>query len=600
MEGNIREAQSLIILEAERRPHAEDRMLPAEAGDRSGKGQNGLRVFVGVPGDPAHGIVLAPGIVVAVPGVEDLIAFTQKGRALGQEEQGQEIADLLQPQHADIPPGRAAFIAAVPAEVFRGSVAAALSVVIVVLFVISDQVGQGKTFITGHIADLPVGRFHMQESVHEIPHDVIIALDKAAEQIPVIVIIFGQSRSIGTAGPVFIRVGPADLIIGKAVIKDGCTGQDRIGGKGRDGGNVSLEPEPVHMIAGHIEAGRLQLGLRGNGFREAELEDHADPRPVQGIDHLREFPGRTAGSGQLPAGGQVTSPAVAPVIGIRAVGIPAQGHAERIHRIGGRGFRDGPSGPGSAVGRMPLLHGRDSRSPGFRRIQLIDREQFHVGHAQRLQIGDLISQAAEGTGIRRTGAAAGCKAFYMEAVNKTVRPGQGSLRPVQFGDLCLFRYKSADRDRSFRRFQEGQLPGAGIDHGPPVPVIEIGPLRGIQRGYFRGIETAAAEVIRKGKDCFFSVGKMIQDQAAVRTAGKCRAADSVILTCCQIRLYAPDRCHFQFSSAHSPPLCLSDRFSACFYVQNNGTRHEEMPLFKFLFMIYAGNSGSVPGPFTAG
>ena len=105
------------------------------------------------PVDPRDLVVLAVAVVVALLGAAGLVAHERHRNALGQEQRRQQVALLLRPALEDDRIVIVALGAAVPRPVVRLAVGVALSVRLVVLFVVRDEIAQREAVVRSHEVD---------------------------------------------------------------------------------------------------------------------------------------------------------------------------------------------------------------------------------------------------------------------------------------------------------------------------------------------------------------------------------------------------------------------------------------------------------------
>ena len=128
---------------------AESGVLRAElAQPRDEVGQDGLPAR-GLPVDPARGVVVAVGVVVAALGPSQLVPAQDHRDPLAQEQRGQEVAALAGAQLPDGGVVGGALDAVVGRAVVVGAVPVVLAVGLVVLAVVRDQVEQGEAVVRG-------------------------------------------------------------------------------------------------------------------------------------------------------------------------------------------------------------------------------------------------------------------------------------------------------------------------------------------------------------------------------------------------------------------------------------------------------------------
>ena len=129
----------------------------AAAQRNQARGECGQGVIGMLPVQPAHTIVLAIRIVVAVLGMADVVAGQQHRRALRKKQRRQQspLQRGAQCQHVGVVGGP--FDAAIPAQVVLVTVAVVLAIGVIVLVVVADQVVQGKTVVRRQKIDAGVG-----------------------------------------------------------------------------------------------------------------------------------------------------------------------------------------------------------------------------------------------------------------------------------------------------------------------------------------------------------------------------------------------------------------------------------------------------------
>ena len=129
----------------------QQRLAPAQ---RQQIGHETLRVGLGArPVQPAGGIVLAVGVVVALLAVAELVAGTEHRRALGQQQAGQHRATHAQAQLGDGGIHGRALDAEVGAEFLVAAIAVVFAVGEVVLAGVRDHVGQCEAVMHGDEVD---------------------------------------------------------------------------------------------------------------------------------------------------------------------------------------------------------------------------------------------------------------------------------------------------------------------------------------------------------------------------------------------------------------------------------------------------------------
>ena len=120
------------------------------AARRPARGQGRSR---SLPVDPGDLVVLAVGVVVALLGPAHLVAGEQHRDSLRQEQRREEVALLPLPQRDYRAAPRRALGAAVPRPVVVTAVPVVLTVGLVVLVIVGDQVVQGEAVVGGDEVD---------------------------------------------------------------------------------------------------------------------------------------------------------------------------------------------------------------------------------------------------------------------------------------------------------------------------------------------------------------------------------------------------------------------------------------------------------------
>src|SRR6516164_1992507 len=105
------------------------------------------------PIDPAHLVVLAPGVVVAALRTQKLVAGQKHRHALRQQQGGEEVTSLALTQSEDSAIGRRPFNTTVPAVILVRTIALVFTVRSIVLVLVGDQIAESETIVTGDKID---------------------------------------------------------------------------------------------------------------------------------------------------------------------------------------------------------------------------------------------------------------------------------------------------------------------------------------------------------------------------------------------------------------------------------------------------------------
>ena len=220
------------------------------------------------PVDPTDRVVLAPGVVIAPLGAEELVAAQDHRHALREQQGGDEVAGLAAAQCQDLGVSRRPLDAAVPAPVGVGAVTIALAVGLVVLLVVGDEVGQRKAVVAGDEVD----RVQRATAVVEVG-----AAAQPGRQLPRScpgrrARSGGRRRGTGRSSPTSAgRRGRSDLVEARGVPRLGDqlgVGQQAVLGDHLDHGRLDhdirptvaaqdrgqVEAEPIDVRLGHPEA----------------------------------------------------------------------------------------------------------------------------------------------------------------------------------------------------------------------------------------------------------------------------------------------------------------------------------------------------------
>src|SRR5262245_52012569 len=126
---------------------AKDGMRVAKRKQLSRKLQKPILLFAARPIEPADLVILAISIVVAVLRSSPLISATQHRNPLGKKKCGQKIPALPLAQRVDLRIFRWTFGPAIPRQIVIVAIFVAVTVRLIVLFVVADQVVQRETIV---------------------------------------------------------------------------------------------------------------------------------------------------------------------------------------------------------------------------------------------------------------------------------------------------------------------------------------------------------------------------------------------------------------------------------------------------------------------
>src|ERR1019366_1619151 len=112
--------------------------------------------FGHAPVQPAHFVVLAVGVVVALLGACDFVARENHGNAVRKQQNGGKVFSLTR---AQLVPGgivARAFPATIPTVVGVGAISVVLAVGEIVLLVVGNQIVEREAIVAGHEVDAVV------------------------------------------------------------------------------------------------------------------------------------------------------------------------------------------------------------------------------------------------------------------------------------------------------------------------------------------------------------------------------------------------------------------------------------------------------------
>ena len=114
-------------------------------------------LFEQAPIEPAHFVILAVGIVIAELGSAKFIPAEQHGNASRDKQGQQKILNQTDPDTLDSWILTWPFHAAIVAIVGIGSIAAELSIFVIVLLLVADQVVEREAVMTSHEVEAACG-----------------------------------------------------------------------------------------------------------------------------------------------------------------------------------------------------------------------------------------------------------------------------------------------------------------------------------------------------------------------------------------------------------------------------------------------------------
>ena len=376
------------------------------------------------PVEPAHRVVLTPGIVIAALGAQHLVTRQDHGYPLAEEKDGHEVAGLAPAQGENGLVLGLALGPAVPAQVLVAAIPGGLAVGLVVFAAITDQVPEGEAVMAGDEVDAVdrqavVGLIEVaaaRDAAGHLADEAAVAPDEAPHAVAIAAV--PLHPAVTGKGPDLVETGGVpglgdDLGVGQNVGKLDAPEQGRIV-QGlailppRQGAS-QIEAKAIHVhgphpvlqaiddearhqgvvgVEGIAAAGEVQIAtlvdaveqVKGLVAKALEIEDRpigpalsrviedhvqndADARPMQGLDHVPEF---------IAMGPGLGADAIARVRGIEAVGAvaPKIAQAQIPH----------------ALGYILVIEGHD-------------RHQLDMGDAEGLEVGDLFDQPQKGARV---------------------------------------------------------------------------------------------------------------------------------------------------------------------------------------------------------
>src|SRR5258706_1618575 len=133
---------------------AAQRRVRLAGADQAGDGAQGVGGLLAPrPVQPAHLAVQAVGVVVAALGAAELVAPLDHGDALGEQEEGHEVAHLAPAQGHDLRVRGRPLLPAVPRQVVVVPVGVGLAVLPVALLVVAHEGLEGEAVVAGEEVD---------------------------------------------------------------------------------------------------------------------------------------------------------------------------------------------------------------------------------------------------------------------------------------------------------------------------------------------------------------------------------------------------------------------------------------------------------------
>ena len=368
-----------------------------------------------VPIDPRRGVVLVVGIVVAALGPSELVAHRRHRRPVGHRQQAPGVAQLSPAQRRDIRRHSVvALEAAVPRAVVTGSIGVVVTVGLVALVVVGDEVVHREPVVARHeVAGL--GRAHEQvgaalDPLDERRNETTLAAQEPAHIVAKAVVPLspllarprraklvraggiprlGDQRDPPASGPLVepgdqwpvsaehrgeVEAETVGAEVGVAVERH----DDQVLDDGRRGIDVVAAPGRLDVLATVVEAvvvavGEAPLAVRRptgvdlGGVVEDDVDPHLEVAVVGGGDQLGQLGGGIVTGGVLPVHGAEGERHVPPVAALLRIAL--------MHR---EEFDDAESEGGDAVelaDQFPV--GAWRRAPGLRR-----------GHAAHVRLVD--------------------------------------------------------------------------------------------------------------------------------------------------------------------------------------------------------------------
>ena len=217
------------------------------------------------PIQPIGFVVVAVSVVVAVLRAPDLISHQNHGKPEREQRNGHEILHLTVPEPFDFDIRGWSLDATVPAPIVIATVTVLLTICLIVLLVVGDQVAERKPIVTGNKVHalfrfpffMPVHLMTAEESVGEMPQRSFVSTEKIPYIIPKATVPFfpavanEAAHLVKTGGvPRFCdQLGPREGWIGLNIPKHRRVGHDiAVGIASEDRSQIEAESVHVHLL----------------------------------------------------------------------------------------------------------------------------------------------------------------------------------------------------------------------------------------------------------------------------------------------------------------------------------------------------------------
>ena len=385
--------------------------------------------FDEAPVEPRHGVVLAPGIVVALLRPATLVAIGQHRYALAQEQRGEHVSHLPRPHRLDLGPPRRPLDTVVVREVVVVAVAIPLVVGLVVLLPVTHQVVEREAVVRGHevdavaglaavvgvevagarqprgqvaglgevappvaadvvaVAAVPLGPPQPGERAHLIGARCVPGLrddlgvgegrilgdhfhDRRIRLDVAVAIAAQHARQVEAKAIDVVVVHPVTEAEEDQLADDRMVAVDRVAAAGVVAvGRAAITQHVVHAVLEPLEGERGAEMVALGGVVEDHVEDHLDPGRMQGPHHLLELADLRARS--------------------------------RIGRVAAMRREEGDRVVAPEVFPChPFTTGHGGR-------ELVHGHQLHRGHPERLEVRDLLDHAQVRSRMRHAAGGAG-------------------------------------------------------------------------------------------------------------------------------------------------------------------------------------------------
>ena len=207
------------------------------------KTEQPIILFGKIPVEPVYIVVLTPTVIVSFFAVSKFVAGIDHRDSLGEQHDQDHAPHPPQTQILDSLAAGESFGAAVPAEVMVVAVTIFFAIALIVFFIITDQVGEGETIVTGEKVDgvkrvAQTGLVEVRAAGNpgsQVGHGIIKARHEGADIIAEHAVPFGPAR-IGGEGAHLIETGGVP-----GLGNDLGVAQDRVFGDHLDHGRIGQE-----------------------------------------------------------------------------------------------------------------------------------------------------------------------------------------------------------------------------------------------------------------------------------------------------------------------------------------------------------------------